>query len=149
MQTTWIIIANTAAARIYSTIHTDGHLHLELVHELSHPESKMKGIDLVTDGSGKYRGEATGTIQGKYQPPTDPKAHEHDIFAREIVELLENARTQNRFGTLIIVADPHFHGLIDKHLKNHAQVNKLVKKHIQKNYINATEQELLALLRPF
>jgi protein required for attachment to host cells len=145
MQKTWIVTANTNLAKIYSTKHQDGHWHLELIQALDHPESKLKGVDLTTDGPGKYHARGA---HGKFEATTNPKSHEQDIFALEIVKFLETKRNNNDYEALIIVADPHFHGLIDKHLHHHEHVNHLVKKHVQKNYLDASESELLALLRP-
>lgn len=146
MSTTWVMVANASRARLFSQVKKFGELHL--VKEFSHPESRQKEAAFTTDRPGRY--QASGNTQsphGTYQAPSTPKENEHDRFARELAETLENGRLNSSYGTLIVVAAPHFHGLINKHLGT--QVRGLVQMDIEKDYTTLTTSELAERLRDY
>jgi len=143
MSATWALIANGSEARLFET---DDHLKkLTLVQQFNHPESREKGSDLASDRPGHYQGETTEASHGAFNEPTDPKAYEMERFAIELAKILEEGRVHNRYGGLIIASSPHFHGLLNQHMNEH--VGRLVVKHLEKDYTEVKEAELLEKLR--
>jgi len=143
MPNTWLVVANASQATIYQTEQRPK--TLTLVKEFLHPPSREKGEQLASDRPGHFQGEAVGmegTTHGAFNEPTDPKAYEHERFAVELAKELDAGRTANSFKNLIIVASPHFHGLLNKSMNTH--VAGMVGQHIQKDYTSLDEKELLA-----
>ena len=143
MKKTWYVIADAATARVYSQ--TDKHDELHLEKELNHPESRMKGSMLASDRPGHY--QTTGDGHGAYVEKSEPKEFEAERFATEITHYLESGRVQNAFDDLIIVASPHFHGLLNKQMNKH--VSNIVSKHIESDLTQAPESQLLELLKKY
>jgi hypothetical protein len=47
MKKTWVVVANASTAKIYQALNAKG--ELALITTLSHPESRLRNQDLVTD----------------------------------------------------------------------------------------------------
>lgn len=143
---TWLLVGNASRARLFETQARPR--TLKLLKEYLHPPSREKGEDLASDRPGHFQAEARGmegTTHGAFNEPTNPKDFEHDRFALELAKELNDGRTKNRFGNLMIVASPHFHGLLNQHLNEH--VAKMVSSHINKDYTDLDEEKLLEALR--
>ncbi|MEJ2407733.1 MAG: host attachment protein [Candidatus Thiodiazotropha sp.] len=118
----------------------------------------VKGIPPPTQ-QGKRRGSGLGSprplpgrstgngrsTHGAFNEPTSPKAYEHERFAMELAKELNDCRNHNKFSNLMIVASPHFHGLLNQHMNNH--VAKMVSTHLNKDYTDLDEASLIAKLR--
>lgn len=105
--TTWILIADGATARVVS----DGGEGRSLVpvDDLRLAGNNLPDRDLAADRPGRAFDRA-GTGRHAMEPRTVPHRIEHERFAREIVAALEQARQQNRFDHLILVAPPRMMG---------------------------------------
>jgi len=89
----WILVANSAQAKIYSAIKAKlltNTGELSLVKSFDHPEGRKKSGEMSSDKSGNYASAVSG--HGTFVESSDPKEYENDSFARELVEALENAR---------------------------------------------------------
>ena len=140
MATSWILVANASEAKVYSNKGIGK--GLEIVAKLNHPDSRKKASDLVSDRPGHMPGAGNG--HGSHIPLTDPKQHEHDIFARKLVHQLDQGRTANSYQRLIVVAEPHFRGLLNGVMNS--QVSGLVSDTIDKDYTKLNDKELAAHL---
>lgn len=143
--TIWILIASATQANCYQTQHL-GH-KLELVKEFDHPENRKKNLDLVTDRPGHYQSSSTANNvagHGAFIEKHTPKEAEAEHFAHVIAEEVNKGRASNAFEKLIVVAPPHFHGLLNKHFDH--QVLSRVMHHIEKDYTKYSQKELLAYL---
>lgn len=113
--TTWILVANAAEAKFF----TSENLRvgkLELVRELTHPDSRKKVGELRSDKPGHYKTD--GGAHGSYSE-TDPKEVEAEHFAIQLARELKSAWDQNKYKHLVMVTPAHFHGLLKKHLDHH------------------------------
>ncbi|HHF7368096.1 TPA: host attachment protein [Legionella bozemanae] len=138
---TWILTADTSTCRIYKS--TTKPYQFSLVKELSHPEAKLRDIEMTSSKPGRFN---TGTTtQGTYTQQSDPKEIENDNFAREIAEELDNGRNNHDYDRLIIVAPPHMNGLLLQHTNKH--INNLITYNIKNDVIHLTEQKLSDFLR--
>lgn len=113
---------------------------LSVLQQLSHLESRQKVEDLISDSFGNYHEQ---NPEGSAYERKDPKEIEHEKFARQLAKVLYRGHTQNQYHQLIIVAKAHFYGLLKKHLSK-AIPNV---SHLNKEYINPTEKELLHQLQ--
>lgn len=136
MNTTWILVANAARARLYEN--TGIGKGLNLLSEFDHPQSRLKAADLVTDRAGFM--QSSGNGQGARQPATDPKQNEAEHFAQEIAHSLESGRGQNKYGRLILVAGSPFLGTLKARLSQH--ILALTSDTLEKDYTSANTREI-------
>lgn len=132
MSITWIMVANASHAKLFAN--KGPNKGLELIKELSHPESREKAAELVTDRIGNFAGS------GSYAQPTSPKEHEAERFAQEIAHELEQGRVSNAYEKLVLVTSAHFMGLINGRISQ--QVKSLVSSSINKDYTQLPVKEL-------
>ena len=147
MKTTWLIICNATKACIFDitkvkTLQPETSFP-ELIETLIHPKGRMKGVDLVSDKPGHY-GTQNGA-GGKFISKAHPHEGELTAFAEEISKYLTHTQQENAYQKLIICAEPHFHGVLEKHLSH--QVAKLVQEYIQKDYIPLPKNDLRAVIQ--
>ena len=136
MNTTWILVANASEARLFGTDKIgEG---MERIKEFKHQESREKGSDLASDRPGHYQSKGTG--HGAFAEHTDPKDYEAERFAGELANILEEGRTSNKYKKLVLVAAPHFHGLLNTHMNEHTRA--LVVNNIQKDFTSVESYEL-------
>lgn len=140
MTTTWILVANASIATVYASAGPG--LGLSRIKALTHPQSRMKNADLVSDRAGHM--QSSGDGHGSRQPHTEPKQNEADHFARELAQELEHGRNAKLFEHVILVAPAAFIGLINEKLD--PQTAKLVTSRYEKDYTQITDKELAAHL---
>ena len=114
METTWVVIADAARARVFERSGPSGSL-AEIV-DLTHPASRSKGSELGRDRPGHVEVRRQGPGNASFDPHTDPQAREHDRFAREVAQVLDEAIGQGRCKRLVLVASDPFLGRVRGHL---------------------------------
>jgi len=139
MSKTLVMITNASAARVFSY---QAHEEFSLLKEFSHPESRLKGSELVTDRPGNSNAKGGG--HGTFVPANNPKQIEAERFAHELAGWLDDERKQNRCDQLMLVADPSFLGLLNKSLNN--QTAQLVFKSLNKDYTQVVPRDLPEIL---
>lgn len=109
----WILVADASRARLFAREKKFG--PIEELESLVHPESRLRRQDLVTDRPGQVQESRT---PGEYaaKESTDPKKVEAQDFARELADHLNQAREAGRFRQLVLLAEPHFLGILRKQL---------------------------------
>jgi protein required for attachment to host cells len=141
MQNSWVLVANGSQARIFNM---DGaKKNITLIKEFNHPESRMKTDQLSSDRSGNFNGSNIGS--GSYTEATDPKSYEMERFALELAKSLEEGRATNKFGKVVLVASPHFLGLLKQNMGE--QLGKAVSHTVQKDYTAINERDMLEQLK--
>ncbi len=111
MSKTWVVVADSSRARIFSTETPAGQLFE--TETLAHPEARLHQGDLVSDKPGRDRNSNIGTHNLGHE--TDAKEESAIRFATEVCHRLEQGRVKSQFNKLYIVAAPSFLGLIRKH----------------------------------
>ena len=137
---TWILTTNSNTCKLYN--YSEKPEQLTLIREISHPENKLKDIDLTSDKPGHYK--ANGGAHGAFSQPSDPKEIKIDDFAREIANALDHGRNTHNYEKLIVIAPPHMNVLLFQHLNKH--VKDLVTHNIKKDIPHYTKRELLDFL---
>ena len=140
MATTWILVANSGLAKLYANHGINKGVALLSQHQ--HPESRGKGLDLVSDRPGSNQGH--GNEHGSFVPATSPKENAADHFALELGRLLEEGRVKNHYERLILVASTPFIGRLKTHLSD--GVRKLITGSVDRDYTSVNERELVELL---
>lgn len=110
--TAWILVTDVSRARIFSTeLREDD---WSLVKEFEHPEGREMSRDIhPSDRPGRMQqSTATGGRRTAMQPHTSPKEAEAERFAQQLGNYLEEALAKREFDYLVLVAPPHFLGLL-------------------------------------
>lgn len=109
MANTWVLVADSSIAHIYSTRSVSG--PLTLVDSFSHPESRAKPVDVYADAPGRSR-DGTGAGRHAVDGRGSLHAEEAQRFARELAERLYAGQHGQDFSRLIIMAPPAFLGAL-------------------------------------
>jgi protein required for attachment to host cells len=141
MPITWIMVANASQAKLFAN--HGPNKGLQFVKELSHPESREKTSNLVSDRSGSH----TGTGHGAFVQATDPKHHEAERFAQEVTRELDDGRMNNAYDRLILVASSPFMGLVNSRLPE--LVRSRLSESIDKDYTRLPVKDLAGHLQSY
>lgn len=141
MKATWILIANASEARLFQT--KKNPKDMRLIFQFYHPESRLKDIQLVTDGAGKYR-QTPRTPKSAYEGPTNPKQVEIERFAHELAHKLNEGRNSHAYENLVVIAPSHIQGLLNKFCNSH--VKNLIMVTLDKDYTKLRKEELVEYL---
>ncbi|MEK6626358.1 MAG: host attachment protein [Bdellovibrionota bacterium] len=106
----WVLVGNSGHAQIYESPNSSLD-ELTPIHEFVNGEGRQHNREL--------RDFNIGRVHNKNYPRTKglrPKASPHELvqktFARELVEFLEKGRLNGNFDKLMLVAAPHFLGVL-------------------------------------
>lgn len=106
----WYVVANRASAVIYAN-GPDRKFHF--IERLSNSEGRLKEAELDSDKPGRGFSSAAN---GLFHHSLDRRSKHHEQiakkFAKKIGHVLGNALHESQFGSLVIVAEPHFLGLL-------------------------------------
>ena len=137
MADAWVLVADAARARIFSV--DSPQANLNPVEQLVSPEARLHDRDINADRPGRAF-DSFGEGRHAMGTNTDPKEQDAIRFAREVADHLEQGRVGNRFDRLILVAEPHFLGLLRKSIK--PPLGQLITLEINKDLSRAKEQEI-------
>ncbi len=138
----WLVIANAARARVLEEPGVQrGRQHAYAhVADLVHPQSRQKGHDLADERPGHVQRLGFGLSGTAYAAHTDPREREHDRFAREVAQLLDDGVAAGRCAGLVLVASSPFLGHLKAHLG--AQSKKAVLRTVDADYTALDDREL-------
>jgi protein required for attachment to host cells len=146
MKSTWIVVAESARARIFTMSGTGG--RLQEVADLTHPESRLHDTELSSDLPGRAF-DSHGQGRHAMEQATDPKQREAQAFAAEIARHIDRGRREGSFDSLVLVAPPKFLGRLRPELSKSAR--DALTGEIDKNLVEADgetiERHVSALLR--
>jgi protein required for attachment to host cells len=142
MEKTWILVANSSRATLYGYTPSNTKPGLQVLGEFEHIQSRKSDSELVTDREGAYQSYGG---HGNFIEQTDPHKHEAEVFARELYTKLEEGRTSHQFQDLILIAAPHFMGLLRSCIDGRPFKNVSIKE-IQKDYTQEKPHSLIKIL---
>jgi len=130
MDNTWIVVADSSRARIFEVPPSSREIHE--VEDFVNPYGRAQARELQTDAHGRAYARSGGDQPTHAMDSrSDPVAHETELFAKRLCEVLDQARVQHRYETLCLVAGPKFLGLLRGNLSKEA--TKLVTREIDKD----------------
>ena len=106
---TWILVADACGARLFMAF--DNGKSLQLLERFSHARSRAMEAELVSERPGSGR-SSTHTMPSTKQPHRTHKELQAVEFATVLIDYLVDAAQQHRFDSLVLVAPPHFLGLL-------------------------------------
>lgn len=138
----WILVADSAHARVF--LRGKRWDQLEQLEEYEHPQGRAHEGDLVSDeGAAVIQRSGQGQRRDS-QPEVSATEHEAQVFAHELTDRLRQARVGHKMDSLVLVAAPHFLGLLRKTLDD--QTRKCVLHEIDKDLTQHDTQKVGELL---
>jgi protein required for attachment to host cells len=134
VSTTWIVVADRCRCSIYRRQRGVG---LDAIAQLEHPEGRMANRAPAPDSAGRG-GDARA--QGDFEKHYALHDQEGHLFAKEIAAQLASARNAHRFDSLVLVAEPHFLGMLHEALDTPTRA--LVRGEVRKHLVDAPLPEL-------
>ena len=107
MPATWVVVADSSAARIFDVESPTG--SLQEIASYAHPEGRLHESDLRTDQPGVTK-DRMGYARHGLESKVKPKEQEAIAFARSLAERIEAGRSKNEIERVILVAPPEFLG---------------------------------------
>lgn len=127
-KTHWYLVANRADATIYG-----GGL--------------QSGFHFVKRMSWPGALHPMSAVEGEVTP--QPGTHGHEAaaeqFAREITRTLDRAALKGEFSDLVVLAEPHFLGLLHRHFPK--RIKDAVRKEIPREWRQGSDKDLARYLR--
>lgn len=146
MKTSWIVVAESARARILAVSGTGG--KLAEVAGLTHPESRLHDTDLSSDVPGRSF-DSHGQGRHGMEQATDPHEREAQAFAVEVARHIDSGVQAGSFDSLVLIAPPKFLGQLRSQMSKSAR--NIVVGELDKNLVEADnkvlERHVRALLR--
>ena len=137
--TTCVIVANSARARLFST--PSSLADLEEIEGFAHPEAHLSNRELVGDSSGR---SVDG--HGALEPRSTPRENENRAFAKLLARHLKDLHNQAHFERLVLIASPHFLGLLRDELP--APLESIIWKTLDENLTDASVEQIVDYLKP-
>jgi protein required for attachment to host cells len=139
----WILVCDAAKARFFELRHGDAAWHAVSV--VIHEASRSKANDLVGGPSGTRSSEGRSVHHNALAPSASPKEVEKEGFAHTLATTLDAALRSARFRRWVLVAPPHFLGLVRKELTRELEKHLLTA--VDKDFNDLSAQELSERLR--
>jgi protein required for attachment to host cells len=143
MNTVWVLVCDAAKARFFELRGDSPTWHL--VSEASHDGSRSKTADLVSDKAGRSSSEGNGVHHNALAPASTPKEVQKEHFAHSLRNTLDQAMRSARFHHWVLVAPPHFLGMLEKELT--VELRKHLMKTVDKEMTHLAPRELAEKLR--
>lgn len=107
---TWILVADGSRANLFAR---DNGGRLEKLEGWDNPEGRLAESESESDSLGSARPGSSMT------PPTDPKRHSQEVFARQMAAVLKERCSA--YDRLLLVAAPKFLGDLRQQLDQSVQ----------------------------
>ena len=137
-KTQWYVVASRTGAVIYAS---GTNRKFQFLERITNPRGHLTETELDSDRPGRGFSSASS---GQIRHALDRRSHRHEEqarrFARLLGKTLERAHREARFGSLVLVAEPHFLGLLREGLT--PAVQRAVSHEIRHQYSEGSDEEL-------
>ena len=139
----WCVVASRVNAVIYRH-HRDE--PLQFLERLSNPSGRLLESELSAERPGTTSASARGS-EIRHSVGGEQVQHERvaSQFARRIARVLEKAAQENRFGRLVLIAEPHFLGQLKHELS--ASVRHRIEHELAKEFHQGSDRDLLEFIQ--
>jgi protein required for attachment to host cells len=128
MAKTWVVVAESSRARIFSLEKVKG--PMDEILTLDNPDSRAHEQELTSDLPGRAF-DSNGQGRHAIGTSVEPKQQETIVFAKQIAEHLDTHRKSGDYQKLVIFAAPAFLGLLRENMSD--PTNRLVVHESNKN----------------
>lgn len=130
MNIVWILVCDSARGRLFEMC--DHESPWRLLEVFGHAESRSKVSDLVSDHSGQRSSQGSSVHHNALAPSASPKDVEKGHFGQILATKLDQAMRSKRFNQWVLVAPPHFLGM----------VKNLLTPELQKHLVGSVDKDL-------
>jgi protein required for attachment to host cells len=141
MGKTWILVADSSGARFFST--GTPIAPFDEFDAILHPEGVAHERELTSDRPGRSF-DSFGEGRHAMESQVGPKAQEAKVFAKQLCDRIEAARSRNEVTRVVLVAPPDFLGLLRDALPEKSR--RMVELEIDKNLVKLPAAEIRAHL---
>jgi protein required for attachment to host cells len=139
----WVLLSDSTRARILTVAGPEQPLVEQLA--LIHPASRARESEIYSDRPGRVAQAHVGPHPGHgsrsaMEPGTSAKEVEHQRFARQVAEELQQGSNEHAYARLVVVSSPAFLGLLRKELS--PQVSQRISVTLDKDYTHLALNEL-------
>jgi len=110
MNTVWVLVCDASRGRLFEVRDQDP--NWVTVDTFDHAESRSKTSDLVGDHLGQRSSEGSSVHHGALAPASSPKETQKAHFGLSLATMLDQAVRSRRFTRWVLVAPPHFVGVL-------------------------------------
>ncbi|HEX7670523.1 MAG TPA: host attachment protein [Polyangiaceae bacterium] len=129
---TWVLVANRTGARIF----VRGGRKLGVVGQFDNPSGRRTDEDIEAG-----QPQRTFDRHGRgHDPRSSPHEHAAEAFARDLAAELRSGRTERHVDRIVLVAEPHFLGLLRHELDE--ATSRLVASSVAKDLVKCDAHEL-------
>jgi len=114
--TTWVLVADGAKARLFEIAAKDA--QMTEIDCFANPAGRAAGHDLTTERRPMVDESAT-SARHALEPHTSLREKSAECFARALRDVLENGHALGRYERIVLVAPPHFLGVLRNGLGDH------------------------------
>ena len=140
MTNTWILVAHDAGARVFES--RGPGKGIDLVETIEHPEGRMRDRDIDSDRPGRsFRKDSGDPRRAAMSRREGPHDRAVSNFARALTDKLQQARMENQYERLVLVAPPRLLGLLRSSLDG--PTAQLVVGSLDKDLASSKEAELI------
>ena len=146
MHKNWIVVVSNRGAKIFEA--QKGSSQLVCLEVLDHPEGRMKVGELETDRPGstmKGGREKGGANLKMMRGHSDLKQNSDDVFAKKVLDHLNEKRNVHKFEKLLLVTEPAFETHLSKHMPH--ELEKVIDEVVHKNYYQLQTDEIYSRLK--
>jgi protein required for attachment to host cells len=143
MNTVWVLVCDAARGRLFEIRENDPSWHV--IETFSHPESRSKAAELVTDHMGHNSSEGGSVHHNALAPTSSPKEVEKGHFGHTLAALLDQAMRSRRFHRWVLIAPAHFLGMLKNELT--VELTKHLMASVDKDLTNLDLHQLAERLR--
>jgi protein required for attachment to host cells len=133
MTKTWVLVADSTRARVFSAPSPVAALTEEA--EIAHPAPLRDR----SDANGRNESQA-GSHRNLYEPQVDVKSQSLSIFAKKVADYLSDARARGKYEKLVLVAAPAVLGEIRGHLDQ--PTAKMLARELHKDIVHLTAAQI-------
>jgi protein required for attachment to host cells len=143
MNTVWILVCDAARARVFEILDHDPDWRVVLAWH--HAESREKTAALSSDHMGQRSSLGQSAHHNALAPASSPKETEKAHFGHALVNMLDQAKRENRFARWVLVAPPHFLGAVKNELT--PELRKHLLTTVDKDFAKLDTTELIERLK--
>ena len=137
--TTWILVGDTSQAKLFSVELPEQ--PWSLLEEFKNASAHVTSKELSPTPPGKMRQSGAGKSRHTaFEPKMTPKEAESERFAQHLSDHLKAATALRKFDKLLLVAPPHFLGML--HGKLDKQTAKQLQGIVDKDLVMLEDREI-------
>jgi protein required for attachment to host cells len=134
----WILVCDASRAVLYAAEKRGD--DWRSIGTYSHPESRLKSSELTpTEPGHSLKSKGVASLHTVLKSSTSPQEAEKQHFAQQLAEVVNDGARKGSYDGLVLVALPHFAGLLEEHLSTEVKKRAMATIHKDLTFTDARE----------